>query len=646
MADDGDAQHLYSDLDSDFSDYLVNSASDQENDSDNDGDLGDNRNTDSKLKRFLVWWAIKHAVPRTHVTSLLQGLKEHVEVAHNIDLGIPSDYRSLLRTPRDISHMITETDSGRFATFGIKRGLQRLVSQGLNLEGVNEVKIATFLDGFNPYKKGKSFWALLHKVHGLNSKRVFMSGLYVGEEQPQNFNNLLRNFVDEFNELKSVPFNLVGVTHKILLKSGGPFVCDFPAKAHAKGTKPSGYEACDFCEVFGVSDHSIVYPELLSEPRTNVKFRDHMYFTVKGHQKHVTVLEEIEDMDMVLDFPHDHLHLVLLGTVRRFMSIQFVDPGKHKLLPKAIEQAAQDFRNLVESITLEFQWKPRKLTKVKQFKGKEYRYLLLYAGLVVLKDVLPPVNYENFVGLSCAYRILSSPELVQNEVDLNRASTMLRNFVLFVRSTLGREHCVRVVHGLLHLVDDCRRFKCLNEFSAFPFESFLSSMKFLIRSRNMELEQVIKRYSEQEFGDIFWQPESLENREGHLGKAHNLGPTMGIDCTQYKSIITKEYKITTTFPNNILLLRNEDERVKAGHVVVVDNIVKRQDNSALYFVTREFNQLDDLFVNPLRSSTLNIVVATGSPNPTRRLHSISLLEKKCIMFKRSNNKNVIIPLVH
>lgn len=642
MAEFGEPHdHVFSDIEVDTSSDSDSDLADTECVSDLDDVEDDNLehnkgDEESDFKKFLIGWAITNCVPRSHVTSLLKGIKTHIEVPHKIDLGLPGDFRSLLKTPRDVSHLITKLDGGRFGNFGLKNGLQRLVKQGLDLSGVKEIKIGTFLDGFSPYtKRSKSFWALLHTVQGLNFKRVFMSGLYVGDENPANFNHLLSNFVEEFNALKATPFKLEGVNHEVILKVGGPVVCDFPAKGHAKGTKASGYDGCDFCEQHGIFHKSVVFPDLHFVLRTNEKFRDHIY---GDHHKHISVLENIEELDMVKDFPHDFLHLVLLGAMRRWMQIYFFKSGENKLPTEARNQAVQDFREVANSIPVEFQWKPRNLNKAEFFKGKELRYLLLYAGVVVFQEVLPEDDYSNFLNLSCATRILSCPVMSTKEEWLTRAEDMLHNFVLFVKSKLGQEHCVRVVHGLLHLVEDCRRFGSVNNFSAFPFESFLGSIKYLLRSPALQLEQIMKRYVEQEQLDAFSQPDSLKSKEGKLGKSHSAGPSLGIACSQYKSIVSNEYVITNTFPNNVLLL-------ESGDIVVVDNIVKKNVSGEIFFVTRHFVYLENLFTSPLTSSSLDIVVASQL-SETRHLHNIDKLKKKCVLFKRKDNKNVVIPLIH
>jgi hypothetical protein len=267
-----DGQHSDSDLSNDESDH------DDDAFESEDSDLEEFRNMDygnsTNLREFLIWYAVHHRVPRTHVSTLLKGLKRHIEQPYGIDLDLPKDFRSLLKTPRDVSHLITELEGGKFGNLGFKNGIERIIKQGVCLDDIRELKVTCFLDGFSPYKKrSKKFWALLHKVDipGKFSP-VFMSGLYVGSENPANFNHLLQNFVDEFNELKREPVMLEGFDNPVRIVWRCA-ICDMPAKGDAKGVKYSGYGSCDNCEQVGQFVKSVILPDLTYVLRTNEKFR-------------------------------------------------------------------------------------------------------------------------------------------------------------------------------------------------------------------------------------------------------------------------------------------------------------------------------------------------------------------------------------
>ena len=56
------------------------------------------------------------------------------------------------------------------------------------------------------------------------------------------------------------------------------------------------------------------------------------------------------------------------------------------------------------------------------------------------------------------------------------------------------------VHSLIHLADDCRKFgKSFNSLSAFPYESFLGQLKWLVRNKTNHIGQVPRRLSERHY---------------------------------------------------------------------------------------------------------------------------------------------------
>lgn len=593
-----------------------------------DDELGENN-----FKQFLADWAIKYCVPRTHLNSLLRGIKKHVEIPYDIDLDLPKDYRSLLKTPREMQKYISEAAGGKLAYFGIRTGLQRLVTEGFSFNGEREIKIVTFLDGFTPCNnRKKKFWCLLHAVHGDTDRNIFMSGLFVGPHEPNCFNEILEPFVNEFNELSRAPFLLDGLDYEIKLISGGPFVMDLPAKADAKNTKQSGYCCCDFCTQLGkYLDNKVILPHLTFTLRTDADFRARKQ---TWHHTGFSVLENIIDLDLVLHFPHDYMHLVLLGANKRVLFIYFSAQSDIHLTKPLQLKGIEIFESLAPSITKEFMWKPQELSKWDQFKAKEHRYFLLYAGVVVFKEILTPEHFENFLNLSLAIRILCSPDFATIDVLQEKASKMLYNFVYFLKYSVNENHLVRVIHGLLHLVEDCKRYGPLDTFSAFPYESYIYQLKRMLNSPNLPLEQIVRRYKEQEMMSFFTKPMNLRLQSGRLGPIHFEGPILG-SCQQYHSVILNEYFVSRKHPDNTIMLY--------GRLVVdVVNIV--QIKNVIYFVGRQYAKVENYFFTPMESSSLNIVLAKNLNQRLELFHK-DRLYKKCIKFTR-NDQNIIFPLIH
>jgi hypothetical protein len=152
----------------------------------------------------------------------------------------------------------------------------------------------------------------------------------------------------------------------------------------------------------------------------------------------------------------------------------------------------------------------------------------------------------------------------------------------------------------------------------------------------VQLEQILKRYAEQEIGQAFSTPDNLKFREGQLGKKHYFGPIVLPCDQQFSHVILKEFVITTKHPNNVILLTT-------GDVVVVENVVKRSEK--VLFVGRAFTSLEDFFKTPLESSSLNIVVGKELET-TRREFCSTLLFKKCFSYKSHQGRTINLPLIH
>jgi hypothetical protein len=129
-----------------------------------------------------------------------------------------------------------------------------------------------------------------------------------------------------------------------------------------------------------------------------------------------------------------------------------------------------------------------------KWKAVEFRSFLLYVGPIVLKQVLGKEGYEHFLNLHVAIRLVTSENLTEEKV--RYADELLKYFVDQFGVLYGDHHLVYNIHSLSPLANYCRVHGSLESFSAYPFESFLGSIKGLIRSGYSELAQIVRRLSE------------------------------------------------------------------------------------------------------------------------------------------------------
>jgi len=172
----------------------------------------------------------------------------------------------------------------------------------------------------------------------------------------------------------------------------------------------------------------------------------------------------------------------------------------------------------------EFVKEPRSITDVKHWKVVEFKNLLLCTGPVVLRYILKNDIYNNFLTLHVAMTIVSCSNLCQGYF-LNFAEALFNNFVMSFQVLYGTEYLSHNVHNLLHLCSDVRTFGPVDNFSAFRFENFMTSIKKQIRKNEKPLQQLVKRYKETQHVSSSLLKSNLNNKKLYLcNNLHKDGP--------------------------------------------------------------------------------------------------------------------------
>ena len=97
--------------------------------------------------------------------------------------------------------------------------------------------------------------------------------------------------------------------------------------------------------------------------------------------------------------------------------------------------------------------------------------------------------------LSVAMRILLSPALCSEYCDY--ADKLLKCYVTNFARIYGPEHTVyNNNYNLIHLDDDARKVGAFDSVSCFPFDNYLSTLKWLVRMPQNPLQQVVRRLGE------------------------------------------------------------------------------------------------------------------------------------------------------
>lgn len=144
---------------------------------------------------FMAWWITSTGCKRKASNILLH----YYKLRFNLD--IPSDYRTLLKTPKPVPKYI---EPGSYIHLGVHRSLHRILSENRKLSAVTELLMQFFVDGVSISKSTKSdLWLIMVNIRNKGFKRQSpkVVGMYLGEKKPQDFNEFLWPFVMELLDL-------------------------------------------------------------------------------------------------------------------------------------------------------------------------------------------------------------------------------------------------------------------------------------------------------------------------------------------------------------------------------------------------------------------------------------------------------------
>lgn len=302
-----------------------------------------------------------------------------------------------------------------------------------------------------------------------------------------------------------------------------------------------------------------------------------------------------------------------------------------KLRATQIAHLSEKLQKLKKYITSEFNRKPRSLSELPRWKATEFRQFLLYTGIVVLQNILPPEYYFHFIVFQCAVFILCSKNLVP--VYGVYANSLLTYFVGNFAKLYGKENISYNVHCLLHVYEDVETFGDLNQYSAFKFEDYLGGLKRLVRSGYLPLAQVSRRLCEREI------PEGNKHlSQRGASREHTFGPLLpGFSAPQYKQYI---------FPTFVLKIRRPDQFVwlSTGYLFKVKNIVSSEKNGEVFMIGQKCLDLTPFFTKPINSTLIGIYCFEKLDG----LETINICEvnKKYMVFPKDQSINVAFPLIH
>jgi hypothetical protein len=458
--------------------------------SDNDSYQNESHNNVKSHKSIaekLRDWAIDNNVNRIAVTDLLHILN------NDRYPELPLSFKSLLKTPRKID--IFDVNPGKLIFFGLEKFLFSALEK--TNQAIKILEIDVNIDGcpiFDNSKEIGAIWPILCKINNFNFKsEVFVVGVYCGKSKPDNFNELLKPFVENFISLENnLMFN--GNCIKVVIRS---FNLDAPARASVCGiVGHNSFAGCPKCIVKGRRiNNKTVFLDHYCTLRTDNDFRKKNHVE---HHKNESVLEKIKQIDMIKSFPIDYLHNMLLGIMRKLLDLFFGIKGFYAHNTKlAIDKLIETATKLQPN---NFHRHIRNIEKFKIWKGTELRTFLMFIGPVVLHSTISKEHYALFMIFHVAFAILKDKQFCQNFNSI--AEKLLLHFVEEFEIKFGPEHITYNFHLVTHISQDCLIYGNLDNFSCFEFESFMCKLKSYVKSPHRPLEQIHNRLVEnfQAFG--------------------------------------------------------------------------------------------------------------------------------------------------
>lgn len=573
---------------------------------------------------FLSQWALTYNISHASLHPLLKALK-----THSCFSNFPNDARSLLKTQRG-AVSTREVAPGRYVHFGVENAVLQCLKECSTFDN-ETIEVQIGIDGVPLFQSSNSaFWPILGRIPN-QDRGTFIIGLYYGLNKPSDPNLYLEDFILEVVELYSTGIIINGTRFFFKIHS---FVCDVPAKSFILSTKGhSGYSSCSKCITRGkYRENRVCFPEM------NAPLRDHDSFISKTHAEYhtgSTNLLKIPGLDVVKHFPLDVLHLVYLGVCKKLLKDIWIHGNSPpaKLSHSQQNELSERLISLRPFIPSEFQRRPRGVSEIAHWKGSEYKFFILYAGPLVLKDFFDDniLIYHHFVRLTLAITILSSDLILSH---LSAARTFLEKFVKDFKTIYGEHLVSHNIHNLLHLASDCENYGRLQNFSAFPFESAMKPLTALIRKGDKPLEQAAKRLREK---SLVLVKSCLTVSDIQLGTNHQNGPLIEdfVD-PQYRYVMHKNLKISSKRGDRCVLMDGDI------FVLIVNICTSSEGIPTLLGHRLKFK--NDLFVKPWPSSCVNICVVEKEkaiePWPVKSI------KRKCLCFPHGTNSFVTFPMVH
>lgn len=239
----------------------------------------------------------------------------------------------------------------------------------------------------------------------------------------------------------------------------------------------------------------------------------------------------LTDFDIINGFAIDYMHSVLLGIVRKLMSLWFDQRNYREkyYIRKHIEEVNKRIQQI--HLPTEIQRRPRSLNERSNWKANELRSWLLIYSVGTLYKVLPIAYLNNYIKLIAAIAIYLQSSI--SETDLQNAREYINAFLIEFEQLYGEENMLYNLHTISHLPDCVTNLGPIWSYSNFPFENNNGKLVSYVLSTTAVLNQICSKYGlcrtiiYSNFDEKVLQFQNLMSKKSHLVTSLNQPKLLG-----------------------------------------------------------------------------------------------------------------------
>lgn len=416
---------------------------------------------------------------------------------------LPKTYQTLFKTPTSkISFKAVEP--GQYYHVGLDR-ISKELRTFIDVNHFNSqtISLRIHIDGISLTSSSTlQAWTILGDIDEFPFLNPFLIGIYVGYAGPKDFDLLLEDLGKDIITGRTDGFQMTDSTN-IFYKHKFT-VSDAPARSkitHTMGT--AGLKGCPYCTQMGTKLMSLAtqYKSVIVYPlRTDTSYKtrsDPLHFHATHREQNKEGALEAAGVKMISEIVPCAMHTFDLGVMKKIIRFIFETKGCNlplsmKFTPEIVGCISSTYEALKKFHPMDFTRKPRSLVvNFKQLKAVECRYILLYYGMIIFRDVMPDLMYHHFLYLSLGARLLADPNAEGWDMAQQFLEKFVRNFTKFYGDQM-----TYVVHTILHFKKYVELYGPMYSFSAYRYENHLRAIKDFVKKKSDVLLQFRNRISE------------------------------------------------------------------------------------------------------------------------------------------------------